>query len=101
MVLKMKQKDNKTMNNIKIITLFNANENIPFLTCIVKDVEENEHGIKLTLENDNNIDVKDYDSFFLSESADNCDKERMVNVYRKLISELSQLSEETVRALMP
>ncbi|HBR4289511.1 TPA: hypothetical protein L9U81_005492, partial [Klebsiella pneumoniae] len=66
-----------------------------------KDVEENEHGIKLTLENDNNIDVKDYDSFFLSESADDCDKERMVNVYRKLISELSQLSEETVRALMP
>ncbi|MCF6655247.1 hypothetical protein INS61_17720 [Raoultella ornithinolytica] len=89
------------MNNIKIITLFNANENIPFLTCIVKDVEENEYGIKLTLENDNNIDVKDYDSFFLSESADDCDKERMVNVYRKLISELSQLSEETVRALMP
>ncbi|WP_431221878.1 hypothetical protein ACQ86O_15650 [Serratia sp. L9] len=52
------------MNNTKIITLFNANENIPFLTCIVEDVEENEHGIKLTLENDNNIDVKDYDSFF-------------------------------------
>ncbi|QUI37313.2 hypothetical protein IMY97_09320 [Pectobacterium versatile] len=67
------------MNNIKIITLFNANEKIPFMTCIVKDVEENECGIKLTLENDNNIYVKDYDSFFLSESANDCDKERMVN----------------------
>ncbi|AYL60975.1 MULTISPECIES: hypothetical protein [Citrobacter] len=89
------------MSNIKIITLFNANENIPFMTCIVKDVEENEHGIKLTLENDNNIFIKYYDSFFLSESADDCDKERMVKVYRRFISELSQVSEETVRSLMP
>ncbi|MCA6924820.1 hypothetical protein [Pectobacterium versatile] len=88
------------MNNIKIITLFNANEKIPFMTCIVKDVEENECGIKLTLENDNNIYVKDYDSFFLSESANDCDKERMVNVYGRLISELSQVSEETIRSLM-
>lgn len=89
------------MNNIKIITIFNANENIPFMICIVKDVEENEHGIKLTLENDNNILIKYYDSFFLSESADDCDKERMVKVYRRFISELSQVSEETVRSLMP
>lgn len=38
------------MNNIKIITLFHTNKIIPFMTCIVKDVEENEQGIKLTLE---------------------------------------------------
>ncbi|MBA0159429.1 MULTISPECIES: hypothetical protein [Pectobacterium] len=88
------------MNNIKIITIFNANENIPFMTCIVKDVEKNEHGIKLTLENGNNIYVKDYASFFLSESANDCDKERMVNVYGRLISELSQVSEETISLLM-
>ncbi|WP_113626225.1 hypothetical protein [Pectobacterium peruviense] len=88
------------MNNIKIITLFNANENIPFMTCIVKDVEGNEHGIKLILENGNNIYVKDYGSFFLSESANDCDKERMVNVYGRLISELSQVSEETISWLM-
>jgi len=88
------------MNNIKIITLFNANENIPFMTCIVKDVEENEHGIKLTLENGNNIYFKDYDYYFLSESANDCDRERMVNVYGRLISELSQVSEETIRSLM-
>lgn len=88
------------MNNIKVISLFNANEHIPFMTCIVKDVEENEYGIKLTLENDNNIFIKDYGSFFLSESADDYDKARMVNVYGRLISELSQVSEETIRSLM-
>ncbi|WP_426596324.1 hypothetical protein [Pectobacterium brasiliense] len=88
------------MANIKIITLFNTNDKIPFMTCIVKDVEENECEIKLTLENGNNIYVKGYDSFFLSESANDCDKERMVNVYGRLISELSQVSEETIIALM-
>ncbi|WP_258034171.1 hypothetical protein [Pectobacterium odoriferum] len=88
------------MNNIKIITLFHANKNVPFMTCMVKDIEENKYGIKLILENDNNIYVKDYDSFFLSESANDCDKERMVNVYGRLISELSQVSEETIRSLM-
>ena len=88
------------MPNIKIITLFHANKNVPFMTCIVKDIEENEYGIKLTLENGNNIYVKDYDFFFLSESANDCDKERMVNVFGRLISELSQVSEETIRSLM-
>ncbi|MCL6329055.1 hypothetical protein EXT51_05985 [Pectobacterium carotovorum subsp. carotovorum] len=88
------------MNNIQIITLFNANVKIPFMTFTVKDVEEDEHGIKLILENDNNIFIKDYDSFFLSESADDCDKVRMVNVYGRLISELSQVSEETITLLM-
>ncbi|CNC59398.1 Uncharacterised protein [Yersinia frederiksenii] len=88
------------MNNIKIIALFNANENIPFITCIVKDVEENEYGIKLTLGNDNNIFIKDDGSLFLSESADDYDKARMVNMYGRLISELSQVSEKTIRSLM-
>ncbi|MEI2351397.1 hypothetical protein V7R93_17895 [Klebsiella pneumoniae] len=87
------------MNNIKMITLFNSNENIPFMTCIVIDVEENEHGIEFTLENDNNIFIKDYGSFFLSESADDYDKVRMVNVCGRFISELSQVSEDTVRSL--
>lgn len=88
------------MNNIKIITLFQHNQNIPFMTCIVKDIEENEQGMKLTLENGNNIYVKDYYSFFVSESADDYDKVRMVDVYGRFISELSQVSEETVKSLM-
>lgn len=88
------------MNDIKIITFFHKNEHISFMTCMVKNVEEHEQGVDLTLEKGNSIYVKDYDYFFLSESADDCDKERMVNVYRRLISELSQLSEETVRSLM-
>ncbi|QSD34195.1 hypothetical protein H5A40_13995 [Pectobacterium brasiliense] len=88
------------MNNIKIITLFQHNQNIPFMTCMVKYIEENEQGMKLTLENGNNIYVKDFYSYFLSESVDGCDKERMINVYRRLISELSQVSEETVRSLI-
>ena len=89
------------MNNIKIITLFHTNKKIPFMTCIVKDVEENEQGIKLTLQNGDNIYVKDYDYFFLSESANECDQERMINTYRRLISELSQVSEETIESLVP
>lgn len=89
------------MNNIKIITLFHTNKKIPFITCIVKDVEENEQGIKLTLENGDNIHVKDHDYFFLSESANEFDQERMINIYRKLISELSQVSEETIESLVP
>lgn len=89
------------MNNIKIITLFHVNEKIPFITCIVKNVEENEQGIKLTLENGDNIHVKDYDYFFLSESANEFDQERMINTYRRLISELSQVSEEIIESLVP
>ncbi|BDX09444.1 Uncharacterised protein [Klebsiella pneumoniae] len=34
------------MNNIKIITLFHTNKKIPFMTCIVKNVEENKQGTK-------------------------------------------------------
>ena len=89
------------MNNIKIITLFHTNKKIPFMTCIVKDVEENEQGIKLTLESGDNIHVKDYGYFFLSESANEFDQERVINTYRRLISELSQVSEETIESLVP
>ncbi|EOI3528115.1 hypothetical protein ACMSYW_001301 [Cronobacter dublinensis] len=71
------------------------------MTCIVKDVEENEQGIKLTLQNGDNIHVKDYDCFFLSESANEFDQERMINTYKRLISELSQVSEETIEFLIP
>lgn len=34
------------MNNIKIITLFHTNKKILFMTCIVKNVEENKQGTK-------------------------------------------------------
>ncbi|HBY0131290.1 TPA: hypothetical protein MIN49_07375 [Klebsiella pneumoniae] len=61
------------MNNIKSITLFHASQSIPFITCIVKGVEENGNGIKLTLENGNSIYVKDYDYFSLSESRGGAD----------------------------
>lgn len=33
------------------------------MTCIVNDIEENKNGIKLTLENGENINIKDYGSF--------------------------------------
>ncbi|EOA2964187.1 hypothetical protein ACHZHY_001737 [Yersinia enterocolitica] len=88
------------MKNIKIITIFRSNENIPFMTCIVNDIEENKNGIKLTLENGENINIKDYGYFFLSEAEGDMDRERMVSSYRRLISELSQISEETVKSLM-
>ncbi|MEI7085440.1 hypothetical protein WCU61_05115 [Pectobacterium versatile] len=88
------------MNNIKIITLFHADKNVPFMTCIVKGIEENKHGIKLILENGNKIYVKDYDFFSLSESANEYDKECMVNVFGRLISELSQVGEETIKSLI-
>lgn len=88
------------MKNIKIITIFRSNENIPFMTCIVNDIEENKNGIKITLENGENINIKDYGSFFLSEAEGDLDRERMVSSYRRLISELSQISEETVKSLM-
>ncbi|EIL3166540.1 TPA: hypothetical protein MX474_003528 [Escherichia coli] len=88
------------MKNIKIITIFRSNENIPFMTCIVNDIEENKNGIKLTLENGENINIKDYGYFFLSEAEGDMDRERMVSSYRRLISKLSQISDETVKSLM-
>lgn len=87
------------MKNIKTISIFKSNGNIPFMTCIVNDIEENKNGIKLTLENGENINIKDYGSFFLSEAEGDLDRERMVSSYRRLTSELSQISEETVKSL--
>lgn len=87
------------MKNIKTISIFKSNGKIPFMTCIVNDIEENKNGIKLTLENGENINIKDYGSFFLSEAEGDLDRERMVSSYRRLISELSQISEETVKSL--
>ncbi|EMM0378625.1 hypothetical protein RI820_000995 [Pluralibacter gergoviae] len=88
------------MKNIKTISIFKSNENISFITCIVNDIEENENGIKLILENGENINIRDYGYFFLSEAEGDLDRERMISSYRRLISELSQISEETVRSLM-
>ncbi|MBN3239841.1 hypothetical protein [Pectobacterium versatile] len=89
------------MNNIKVITLFHGNQPIPFMSCLVKDIEENKQGITLTFENDHIIHVKDYGFFFLPESVGKYDKARMVNVYERLLSELSQVSTETIQSLMP
>lgn len=88
------------MKKIKTISIFKSNENIPFMTCIVNDIEESKNGIKLILENGENINIKDYGYFFLSEGEGDLDRERMVSSYRRLISELSQISEETVKSLM-
>lgn len=38
------------MNDIKIITFFHKNEHIPFMTCMVKNVEEHEQGVDLIFE---------------------------------------------------
>lgn len=54
------------MNNIKIITLFHPYEKTPFMICIVNKVEDTEHGIKLTLENGNDICVNNYSYYLLS-----------------------------------
>lgn len=73
------------------------------MTCIVNDIEENKNQKNLTLENGENINIKDYGYFFLSEAEGDLDREqvkRMVSNYRRLISELSQISEETVKLLM-
>lgn len=32
------------MNNIKIITLFHTNKKTPFMTCLIRDIEQNEGG---------------------------------------------------------
>lgn len=43
------------MNNIKMITPFHPHDKTPFMICIVNEVEDTEHGIKLTLENGDDI----------------------------------------------
>ncbi|WP_437891483.1 hypothetical protein [Phytobacter sp. V91] len=89
------------MNNIKIITLFHANKNVPFMTCMVKDIEVNKHGIKFTLENGDSICVKDYDFFFVSESATDNDMNRMINGYGRLTVEINQVRKETISSPEP
>lgn len=88
------------MKNIKMITLFHPHEKTPFMICIVNKVEGTEHGIKLTLENDNDIYVNNYSHYMLSESVSRCDKDRLKNVYICLVSELTQMSEETIKSQM-
>ncbi|ECF6041817.1 hypothetical protein FNI93_05055 [Salmonella enterica subsp. salamae] len=88
------------MKNIKIITLFHPYEKTPFMNCIVNKVEDTEHGIKLTLENDNDICVNNYSHYLLSESVSRCDKDRLKNIYIRLVSELTQMSEETIKSQM-
>ncbi len=86
------------MNNTKIITLFRYNEYIPFMICVVSKIEEIGNGIKLTLENGNNVCIEDYGYYFLSESANTYDNKRIINIYARFISELSQISEETIKS---
>lgn len=89
------------MKAIKIINIFKTKENIPFMTCLITSMEENEKGINLTLEKGENICIKDYGYYFLLEADGDLDREQMVNSYRRLISELDQMSEETITSLMP
>ncbi|EAX4124423.1 hypothetical protein GBD42_06645 [Salmonella enterica] len=80
------------MNNIKMITLFHSHEKTPFMICIINKVEDTALGLKLTLENGNNICVNNYSHYLLSESASRCDKHRLKNIYIRLVSELTQNS---------
>lgn len=89
------------MENIKIISIFKINEKVPFMTCITTDMEQNKDGIKLVLESGESICIKDYGYYFLSEADGDLDREQMVNSYRRLISELGQMSEKTITSLMP
>ncbi|HHW8808309.1 TPA: hypothetical protein ACU1Q3_000683 [Salmonella enterica] len=88
------------MNNIKMITLFHPYDKTPFMICIVSKVEDTELGLKLTLENGNNICVNNYSYYLLSDSVNRCDENRLKNIYIRLVSELSQMSEETIRTMM-
>ncbi|MBM2678376.1 hypothetical protein JQ497_25705 [Klebsiella pneumoniae] len=88
------------MNNIKMITLFHPHEKKPFLICVVNKVEDTEHGIKLTLENGNDICVNNFSYYLLSESVSRCDKDRLKNIYIRLVSELTLMSEETIKSQM-
>lgn len=88
------------MNNIKIITLFHPYEKTPFMICIVNKVDDTEHGIKLTLENGNDICVNNYSYYLLSESVSRCEKDRIKNIYIRMVSELTLISEETIKSQM-
>ncbi|EBO5291908.1 hypothetical protein PJ163_004475 [Salmonella enterica] len=88
------------MNNIKMITLFHPHDKIPFMICIVNKVEDTEHGIKLTLENGNDVYVNNYSHYLLSESVSRCVKDTLKNIYIRLVSELTHMSEETIKSQM-
>ncbi|EGP2095031.1 hypothetical protein IYO39_000237 [Salmonella enterica] len=88
------------MNNIKMITFFHPYDKTPFMICIVNKVEDTGHGIKLTLENGNGICVNNYSHYLLSESVSRCDENKLKNIYICLVSELSQMSEETIRTMI-
>ncbi|WP_352434936.1 hypothetical protein, partial [Citrobacter cronae] len=80
--------------------LFHPYEKTLFMICIVNKVEDTEHGIKLTFENDNDIYVNNYSHYLLSESVGRCDKDRLKNINIRLVSELTQMSEETIKSQM-
>ncbi|HCU2314750.1 TPA: hypothetical protein OUJ77_004843 [Klebsiella aerogenes] len=88
------------MNNIKIITPFHPYEKTPFMICIVNKVEDTEHGIKLTLENGNDICVNNYSHYLLSESVSRCENDRIKNIYIRMVSEPTLISEETIKSQM-
>jgi len=67
------------MKAINIINIFKAKENIPFMTCLITSIEENEKGINLTLENGENICIIDYGYYFLSEADGDLDRKQIVN----------------------
>lgn len=46
------------------------------MICVVSKIEEIGNGIKLTLENGNNVCIEDYGYYFLSESANIYDNKR-------------------------
>lgn len=89
------------MKNIKIISIFKINEKVPFITCIATDMEQSKDGIKLTLVSSENICIKDYGYYFLSEADGDLDREQMIRSYRRLFSELSGISKVTLNSLMP
>lgn len=83
-----------------MITLFHPHEKTPFMICIVNKVENTERGLKLTLENGNDICVNNYSYYLLSESVSRCDENKLKNIYIRLVSELNQMSEETIRTMI-
>ncbi|EBW2329515.1 hypothetical protein CBJ64_004489 [Salmonella enterica subsp. enterica serovar Agoueve] len=84
------------MNNIKMITLSHPYDKTLFMFCIVNKVEDKELGLKLTLKNGNSICVNNYSHYLLSESVSCFDKDRLKNIYIRLVSELTQMSEKAI-----
>ncbi|MEQ0233775.1 hypothetical protein [Klebsiella sp. CN_Kp109] len=88
------------MNNIKMITLFDPYDETPFMICIVIKVEDIELGLKLTLESGKSICVNNYSHYLISVSVSRWDEDRLKNIYIRLVSELTQMSEETIKSQM-